>query len=73
MLVDGRRDKIDTYQSREIESTGHTDAQTHQIKCDLVKRRITSVPGLADIVVVYFHTKTPLVLQKGESGTSARS
>ena len=32
MLVDGRRDEISTYQSREIESTGHSDAQTHQIR-----------------------------------------
>ena len=27
MLVDGRRDEISTYQSREIESIGHSDAQ----------------------------------------------
>ena len=32
MLVDGRCDEISTYQSREIESTGHSDAQTHQIR-----------------------------------------
>ena len=34
---------------------------------------MTSIPGLAEIVVVYFHTKTLLVPQKGESVTSARS
>ena len=32
MLVDGRLNEISTYQSREIESTGHSDAQTHQIQ-----------------------------------------
>ena len=32
MLVDGRCDEISTYQSREIESTGHSDAQTHQLR-----------------------------------------
>ena len=32
MLVDGRRDEISAYQSREIESTGHSDAQTYQIR-----------------------------------------
>ena len=42
-------------------------------KYDLVKRRITSIPSLAEIVVVHFHTKTPLVPQKEESVTSARS
>ena len=31
MPVEGRRDEISTYQSQEIESTGHSDAQTHQI------------------------------------------
>ena len=31
MLLEGRRDEISRYQSREIESTGHSDAQTHQI------------------------------------------
>ena len=29
MLVDGLRDEISTYQSREIESTGHSDACTN--------------------------------------------
>ena len=32
MLVDGRRDEISTYQLREVGSTGHSDAQTHQIR-----------------------------------------
>ena len=32
MLVDGRRDEISTYQSREIEFIGHSDAQTRQIR-----------------------------------------
>ena len=27
MLVDGRRDEISTYQSQEIESTGHSDTE----------------------------------------------
>ena len=34
MLVDGRHDEISTYQSREIESTGHSDAQTPRQKKD---------------------------------------
>ena len=70
MLVDGRRDEISTYQSREIESTGHSDAQTHQIRPRQKKDNFNT--KLAEIVVVYFHTKTPLVPQKGESVTSAR-
>ena len=37
MLVDGRRDEISTYQSREIESTGHSYAQTHQIRPRQIK------------------------------------
>ena len=40
---------------------------------DLVKRRITLIPSPAEIVVVHFHTKTPLVPKKGESVTSVRS
>ena len=32
MLVDRRGDEISTYQSLEIESTRHSDTQTHQIR-----------------------------------------
>ena len=32
MILDGRCDEINTYQSWEVESTGHSDAQTHQIQ-----------------------------------------
>ena len=31
MLVDGRRDEISINQSREFDSIGHSDPQTHQI------------------------------------------
>ena len=34
-------------------------------KCDLVKRTITSIPSLAEIVVVHFHTKTFLFPRNG--------
>ena len=33
--LNGRHDEISTYQSREIESTGHSDVQTHQIRYQL--------------------------------------
>ena len=42
-------------------------------KYDLAKRGITSIPSLAEIVVVHSHTKTDLVPQKGKSVTFARS
>ena len=53
MLVDGRRDEISTYQSRETESTGHSDAQTHQIRPRQKQDNFNTKP------VVHFHTDSP--------------
>ena len=44
MLVDGRCDEISTYQSQEVESTGHSDAQTHQIRPRQKKDNFSTKP-----------------------------